>query len=42
MVQKMGNNKIVLEKVLRGFSKKLPKFSDGKIDYSNSNKAPVN
>lgn len=35
------NNKIVFEEVLREFSEKLPKFSDGRIDYSNSNKAPV-
>ncbi len=35
------NNKIVFKKVLREFSERLPKFSDGKIDYSNSNKAPV-
>lgn len=34
-------NKIVLEKVLQEFSEKLPKFSDGRIDYSSSGKAPV-
>lgn len=26
---------------MREYSGKLPKFSDGRIDYSNSNKAPV-
>jgi 8-oxo-dGTP pyrophosphatase MutT (NUDIX family) len=35
------NNEIVFEKVLREFSEKLPKFSDGRIDYSDSDKAPV-
>ena len=35
------NNEIVFENVLREFSEKLPKFSDGRIDYSSSNKAPV-
>jgi len=35
------NNEIVFEKVLREFSEKLPKFSDGRIDYSNSVKGPV-
>lgn len=34
-------NKIVLEKVLQEFSEKLPKFSDGRIDYSSSDKASV-
>ncbi|MBU2579184.1 NUDIX domain-containing protein [Patescibacteria group bacterium] len=37
----MNNNEIVFEKVLQEFSEKLPKFSDGKINYSESNKAPV-
>lgn len=37
----MNNNEIVFEKVLREFSEKLPKFSDGRIDYSESDKAPV-
>lgn len=35
------SNEIIFENVLREFSEKLPKFSDGRIDYSNSNKAPV-
>ena len=35
------NNEIVFEEVLREFSEKLPKFSDGRIDYSDSDKAPV-
>lgn len=34
-------NKIVLEKILKEFLEKLPKFTDGRIDYSNSRKAPV-
>lgn len=34
-------DKIVLEKVLQELSEKLPKFPDGRIDYSNSDKAPV-
>ncbi len=34
-------NKIVLEKILQEFSEKLPKFPDGRIDYSSSDKAPV-
>ena len=28
-------------KLLKDFSEKLPKFKDGRIDYSNSNEAPV-
>ncbi|MEI7621847.1 MAG: NUDIX domain-containing protein [Candidatus Moraniibacteriota bacterium] len=35
------NDEIVLEKVLLEFSEKLPKFEDGRIDYSTSDKAPV-
>jgi len=35
------SNEIIFEKVLREFSEKLPKFPDGRIDYSHSNKAPV-
>ncbi len=35
------NNKIVLKRVLQEFSTKLPKFPDGRINYSNSDKAPV-
>lgn len=35
------SNEIIFENVLREFSEKLPKFSDGRIDYSSSNKAPV-
>lgn len=35
------NKEIVLEKVLQEFSEKLPKFSDGRINYSSSDKAPV-
>lgn len=35
------SNEIIFENVLREFSEKLPKFSDGRIDYSNSDKAPV-
>ncbi len=34
-------DKIVLEKILQEFSEKLPKFPDGRIDYSGSDKAPV-
>jgi 8-oxo-dGTP pyrophosphatase MutT (NUDIX family) len=34
-------NEIIFEDVLREFAEKLPKFSDGRIDYSDSNKAPV-
>lgn len=34
-------NKIILKKILQDFSEKLPKFSDGRIDYSSSDKAPV-
>ncbi len=37
----MNNNGIVLEKILREFSGKLPKFPDGRINYSTSDKAPV-
>lgn len=37
----MSNNNIIFENVIKEFSKKLPKFSDGRIDYSNSDKAPV-
>jgi len=38
----MTVNKIIkLENILRELSKKLPKFSDGRIDYSASDKAPV-
>ncbi len=35
------NDEIVFEEVLGKFSERLPKFSDGRIDYSTSNKAPV-
>ncbi len=35
------NDEIVLEKLLQEFSEKLPKFEDGRIDYSTSDKAPV-
>lgn len=35
------SNEIVFEKILQEFSEKLPKFYDGRIDYSTSNKAPV-
>lgn len=35
------SSEIVYEGVLREFAEKLPKFSDGRIDYSNSNRAPV-
>ena len=38
----MAGSKIIkLENILRELSKKLPKFSDGRIDYSASDKAPV-
>lgn len=30
-----------LNQILREFAKKLPKFPDGRIDYSNSDEAPV-
>ncbi len=30
-----------IKDILQEFSEKLPKFSDGRIDYSNSDKAPV-
>lgn len=32
---------IILEKVLQEFSEKLPEFSEGRINYSDSDKAPV-
>ncbi|MBM3209542.1 NUDIX domain-containing protein [Candidatus Shapirobacteria bacterium] len=35
------SNEIIFENVLREFSERLPRFSDGRIDYSDSNKAPV-
>lgn len=35
------SNEIIFENVLCEFSEKLPKFSDGRIDYSISDKAPV-
>ncbi len=35
------NDEIILKKVLQEFSEKLPKFEDGRIDYSTSDKAPV-
>jgi 8-oxo-dGTP pyrophosphatase MutT (NUDIX family) len=35
------SNEIVFEEILREFSEKLPKFPDGRIDYSDSDKAPV-
>lgn len=34
-------NEIILEKVLQEFLEKLPKFPDGRINYSGSDKAPV-
>ncbi|NCF75307.1 MAG: NUDIX domain-containing protein [Xanthomonadaceae bacterium] len=37
----MSNNNIIFENIIKKFSEKLPKFSDGRIDYSNSDKAPV-
>ena len=36
----MMNEKSVLN-LLKELSEKLPKFEDGRIDYSNSDKAPV-
>ena len=33
----MDNDLINIEKLLNELSKKLPKFEDGRIDYSNSN-----
>lgn len=35
----MNDQKVLA--LLKKFSKKLPKFEDGRIDYSNSNEAPV-
>lgn len=35
------SKEIVFEKVLQDFSENLPKFSDGRINYSGSDKAPV-
>lgn len=32
---------VKVEDILQEFSEKLPKFSDGRIDYSSSDKAPV-
>ena len=37
----MDKNRITLEKILREMSEKLPKFPDGRIDYSHSDRAPV-
>ena len=37
----MAKNNIKFEDVIQEFLEKLPKFPDGRIDYSNSNKAPV-
>lgn len=37
--EKLLNQKI--SEILKDFSQKLPHFSDGRIDYSNSDKAPV-
>ncbi len=37
----MTEDNIKFENVIQEFSEKLPKFSDGRIDYSNSDKAPV-
>jgi hypothetical protein len=36
----MGKENRSLMKKLREFSKKLPKFEDGRIDYTNSDSAP--
>jgi isopentenyldiphosphate isomerase len=35
------NNKLNIEKILHEFQETLPKFPDGRIDYSNSEKALV-
>ncbi len=35
------SDEIKYEKILNKFFQDLPKFSDGRIDYSNSNEAPV-
>lgn len=37
----MKDAEIKLRKLLEEFSEKLPKFPDGRIDYSLSDKAPV-
>lgn len=37
----VGSKTINLENILKRLSKKLPKFSDGRINYSTSSKAPV-
>ena len=37
----MVNHDIIFKNVIKEFSEKLPKFSDGRIDYSNTDKAPV-
>jgi isopentenyldiphosphate isomerase len=37
----MVNQKIKFENVIKVFLKELPKFPDGRIDYSHSNKAAV-
>ncbi len=37
----MNKKEISLKKILQELSEKLPKFEDGRIDYSTSDKAPV-
>ncbi len=37
----MDKKEIKINQVLKEFTAKLPKFSDGRIDYSHSDKAPV-
>ena len=37
----MNKQELILENIIQEFSKTLPKFPDGRIDYSNSDKAAV-
>lgn len=37
----MDKNRINLEKILQEMAERLPKFPDGRIDYSDSDRAPV-
>lgn len=37
----MDEQEIKINRVLKDFAEKLPKFPDGRIDYSHSNEAPV-
>ena len=41
MIFNIMNSEQKILNIIKEFSEKLPKFSDGRIDYSNSNIAPV-